>query len=535
MAAVDLTELAPDDAAALRQFALALHQARRMEEAIKIYRRVTAIDPTDITILNNLCACLCDLGRFDEAAVACERALALDPTHAKALVNRGVIFEQQNNVGAAIGAYRRAVAAAPGEADGFANLAVALHRTGAIDEALAASDRAVALVPNHPLVRGNRAAILVSKGQVDEALAESHHAVALAPNHALAHTNHAAVLLMNGKIDEALEESHRAVTLAPANPTIRFNHSHLLLMCGDLRNGFSDYRWRRQCAGLFSSKLNFSAPEWQGEPFVGRTLLLFAEQGIGDALQFIRYLPMVAARGGDILLYVQATLVPLFRQLRGVAVVAHNTPLPPFDLQSSLMDLPHVFGTTLEAVPADIPYLRADPVKVDAWRRKFSDVAKLKVGIVWAGSPTHKADHYRSLAAEAVLPRLVTSGLQLYSLQKEPRPADVPVIAALGSDVIDLAPDLGDFADTAAAVAALDLVISVDTSVVHLAGAIGRPAWVLLPYAQDWRWLRDRDDSPWYPSLRLFRQEKPQAWDGVLTRVAIALRQLVQTRGNAQV
>jgi Flp pilus assembly protein TadD len=498
MAAVDLTELAPTDAAALRQFGLALHEAGKLAEAVKIYRQVTTIDPTDVTILNNLCACLCNLGRFDEATAACERALALDPDHAKALVNRGVIFEQQNDIEAAIDAYRSAIEADPDDADGHANLAVALHKTGAIEAALAASHRAVALAAEHPLVRSNHAAILLNKGEIDAALSESRH----------------------------------AVKLAPSNPTIRFNHSHLLLLCGDLKNGFSDYRWRRKWAGLFSSKLNFRAPEWQGEAFVGRTLLLFAEQGIGDVLQFIRYLPMVAAGGGEILLYVQDTLVPLLRQLPRVTVIPRNAPLPPFDLQASVMDLPHLFGTTLGSIPSDIPYLRADPARVETWRRAFRDVAALKVGVVWAGSPTHKGDRFRSLAAEAVLPRLVMRGVQLFSLQKEPRLADMSVIAGLGSDVIDLAPRLDNFADTAAAVAALDLVISVDTSVVHLAGAMGRPAWVLLPHAQDWRWLRDREDSPWYPSLRLFRQEKPQAWDGVVARVAMELEQLARTRSS---
>ena len=530
MAALDLTELAPVDGAALRQFALALHEARRLAEAVKIYRQVTALDPADVAILNNLCACLCDLGRFDEAAAACARALAIDPAFAKAHVNRGVIFEQQNDLEAAIGAYARAVAAAPDDPDGHANLAVALHKRGDLDAALAASQRAVALAPEHPQVQSNLAAILLGRGEIDAAFAASQRAVALAPQDALVASNHAAILLNKGEIDAALAVSQAAVALAPKHPTVRFNHSHLLLLCGDFQNGFSDYRFRRQCTGLFSSKMSFGAPEWQGEPFAGRTLLLFAEQGIGDALQFIRYLPMVAAKGGEILLHVQDALGPLVRQLPCVTVVPRSAPLPPFDLQASLMDLPHLFGTTLDSIPAEIPYLRADPDKVEIWRRRFGDVAALKVGIVWAGSPIHKGDRYRSLPAEAVLPRLAMPGVQLYSLQKEPRAADVPVIAALGGDVIDLAPELGDFADTAAAVAALDLVISVDTSVVHLAGAMGRPAWVLLPHAQDWRWLRDRDDSPWYPSLRLFRQQAPQAWDGVLTRVAAALGELARTR-----
>lgn len=486
-------ELAPHDAAALRPFGLALHEAGRTADAIEIYRRGILIDPTDVTIHNNLCGCLCDLGRFAEAAIACEQTLALDPGYAKAHINRGLIFEYRNDIDAAIGAYRCAISADPSNADGHSNLAVVLHKTGKIDEALAVSHRAVALAPEHPLI----------------------------------HSNRASILLDNGDIDEALATSHRAVALAPENPLARFNHSHLLLMCGDLRNGFADYRWRRRCAALFDTMPDFGVPEWQGELFPGRTLLLFSEQGIGDVLQFVRYLPMVAARGGTIILHVQAILAPLLLQLQGVTVVARGATLPPLDLQLALMDLPHVFGTTMDSIPSDVPYLHADPAEAKAWRQAFRDTTALKVGIVWAGSPTHKHDRSRSLAAETVLPRLVMPDVQLYSLQKELRPADAPVLAGLGSDVIDLAPGLGDFADTAAAVAALDLVIAVDTSVAHLAGAMGRPVWVLLPYALDWRWLRDREDTPWYPGMRLFRQRAPRVWDDVIARVSATLAGVV--------
>jgi Flp pilus assembly protein TadD len=480
---------------ALRNLGLALHQAARLQEAVLVYRRFRTLDPADVEICNNLCACLIDLGQFDDARAAAEGALKLNPNYAKAHTNLGVILERQNQTEASIASYRRAIEADPHDASGHANLAVALHNKGDLDEALAASRRAVALAPHHPLLHTNLAGVLHNKGEIDEALAVSHRAVALAPEH----------------------------------PLVRFNHSHLLLMCGDFQNGFADYRWRRGC---FANLQKFSGHEWQGESFAGRRLLLFSEQGIGDALQFIRYLPMVAARGGEIVLQVQSSLVPLLKSLQGVTVVARGEPLPPLDLQLPLMDLPHVFGTTLDSIPADVPYLHAEKTRIETWRRDFRDVAALKVGVVWAGSATHKGDRYRSLAAEAVLPRLVMPGVQLYSLQKEPRPADAPVLAGLGSDVIDLAPRLGDFADTAAVTAALDLIISVDTSVVHLAGAMGRPCWVLLPYAQDWRWLRDREDSPWYPSLRLFRQQKPQAWDGVLTRVAAELGRLSQARAG---
>jgi hypothetical protein len=226
--------------------------------------------------------------------------------------------------------------------------------------------------------------------------------------------------------------------------------------------------------------------------------------------------------GGSVVLQVQPALARLLRTTLGVRVVARGEPLPPFDLRLPLMSLARVLGTTLDTIPAAIPYLHPEPAKLAAWRRALG-AAPLKLGVAWAGNPRHKGDRQRSLSAEAVLPHLMIPGVKLYSLQKEPRPADLPVLARLGSAVTDLAPMLGDFSDTAAAVGALDLIVSVDTSVAHLAGALGRPTWVLLPYALDWRWLRDREDSPWYPTMRLFRQRKAGEWDTVLHRLPAEL------------
>jgi Flp pilus assembly protein TadD len=476
--------------------ALAVHEAGRLQQAVDAYRRFTELNATDIEISNNLCACLIELGQLDAASVAAERALALAPQFAKAHVNLGVILERQGRPEAAIACYRRAIAADPHDDKGYANLAVALREVGDLDAALAAARHAVALAPAHPLLLANLSGILHNRGDVDEALTVSHCAVALAPDHA----------------------------------TVRYNHAHLLLLCGDLKNGFADYRWRRRC---IENVPTIDGPEWQGEALAGRTLLLCSEQGLGDTLQFIRYLPMLAAAGGTIVLQVQPALVSLLSSLRGVTVVSRDAPLPPFDLQLPLMDLPYLFGTTLDSIPADVPYLHADPGKAEMWHRAMRDIGALKVGVVWAGSPTHSGDRYRSLSAEAVLAPLIMPGVQLYSLQKEPRAADGPVLARLGASVIDLAPRLGDFSDTAAAIFALDLVISVDTSVAHLAGAMGRPTWLMLPYAQDWRWLRDREDTPWYPSMRLFRQTAPQAWSGVVARLSAGLAGVVATASVA--
>ncbi|WP_316165151.1 MULTISPECIES: tetratricopeptide repeat protein [unclassified Bradyrhizobium] len=479
----------PNDARLRIALAAVLFKQGRYEDAISQFRRATALAPDDVASLRLLGHALHDAGRPEQAIEAYAEAARLDPTDVVVL----------------------------------SNLGACLCGLGRLDEAVMACERALALEPDHAPAHTNLGIIHEMRGNVDPAVAAHRRAVAADSSYAKGYANLAVALRNAGDIDEALAVSHQAVALAPDNALTRYNHAHFLLMCGDLKNGFAEHQWGRKCKSLSEGMPSFDAPEWQGDPLDGRTLLLFADYGIGDALQFVRYLPMVAAKGGSIVLQVQPAIASLLRAVPGVTVVARGEPLPRFDLQLPLMDLPRIFGTTLQTIPADIPYLHADPVKVAAWRAELGKTSLLKVGVVWAGNPRHKGDSQRSLAVEAVLPHLVTPGIQLFSLQKEPRPADAPVLAQLGDAIVDLAPALGDFSDTAAAISALDLVISVDTSVAHLAGAMGRPVWILLPYALDWRWLREREDSPWYPTMRLFRQEQPRAWDGVLARAATEL------------
>lgn len=534
--------------------ALALTRQGRLAEAEAAYRALLDHDPAHPDGWRALAHVLADQGRYDAAVPAYRQALAAQPADAGLHVSLGDVLYKQRAFADAARHYRLAAELAPDDANAARLLGHALHEAGRATEAIDAYRRAVALDPTDVVVLSNLAACLCGAGQLEAAAAACEHALALQPDHAPAHTNlgiihekrgeidaavsahrraiaadpayakgHAnlAVALRNaGDIDAALAASHRAVALAPDNALARYNHAHFLLMCGDLPNGFAEHRWGRDCPDLAAGMPRFDVPEWQGEPLEGRTLLLFAEYGIGDALQFVRYIDRVKRMGGSVVLQVQPAIAPLLRCLEGVTVLARGETLPPCDLQLPLMDLPRIFGTTLETIPADVPYLTADPIKMAAWRNVLGRAPQLKVGVVWAGNPRHKGDRQRSLPADAVLPRLVTPGVQLYSLQKEPRPDDAPVLRRLGADIVDLAPTLGDFADTAAAVCALDLVIAVDTSVAHLAGALGRPVWMLCPYALDWRWLRDRADTPWYPTMRLFRQDRPQAWDRVLARMS---------------
>jgi tetratricopeptide (TPR) repeat protein len=500
-----------------------LADQNRLGDAVVAYRRALEIDPDDVGLICNLGAVLYRQGLLEEAIAQYRRAIAIAPDNVAALRLLGLVLHEARHLQEAAGIYRQAVALVPDDHTIATNLGACLSDLGELDDAVAACEHALLQKLDHAPAYTNLGIIFEKQQRVADAVAAHRCAVAADPAYAKGHANLAVALRNAGELDEALTVSAHAVALDPEQPLAQYNHAHFLLMNGHFAEGFEAYRWRRKCKTLSDGDPVFSEPEWQGEPLEGRTLLLFAEYGLGDALHFVRYLPMVTGKGGRIILQVQPALATLLRQLPDVTVIPRGEALPPFDLQLPLLSLPRIFGTTLDTIPADIPYLHPDHAKLSRWQAALDHETRLKVGVVWAGNPKHKGDRQRSLSAEAVLPRLVMPGVQLYSVQKEPRPEDGAVLAALGDDVIDLAPALGNFDDTAAAVAALDLVIAVDTSVAHLAGALGRPVWMLTPYALDWRWLRDREDSPWYPTMRLFRQRRPREWDDPLMRLTAAL------------
>ena len=523
----------PLDAGLHGKLGVALSKLSRFGEAETAYRRALALDPNLIQPSFNLATSLAGQGRLTEAEQTYRDVIARDPHHQGAWINLGNLLSDQNRPKEAVAALREALKHerrdrnGPVSADGvvvtLTNLAGCLRELGDLDEALDACQRGLSLDPNYVPALTNLGIILDAQGRFADAVAAYRRAVTVDPAYAQGHANLAVGLRVTGAMDEALAASHRAVALDPDDALIRFNHAHVLLMNGQLASGFEGLRWGKTCKGWSQGYPDFAEPEWQGETFAGRTLLLYAEAGLGDTMQFVRYLPMAAEKGGSIVLQVQPPLVPLLRANTNVTVVPLGEPSPRFDLHLPLIGLPRVFGTTLDNIPAAIPYLRADAAKLSQWRGTLDDKTSLRVGVVWSGNPRHKGDRLRSLAAEELLPELMMPDVKLYSLQKDLRASDAPAVAALGQGIVDLAPVLADFSDTAAAVTALDLVITVDTSVAHLAGALGRPVWILLPYALDWRWMRDREDTPWYPSMRMFRQRAPQVWDDVIARVSAEL------------
>jgi hypothetical protein len=393
-----------------------------------------------------------------------------------------------------------------------------------LEESIQAYRSSLAAAPGVAQVHGNLAAALKQAGRADEAAAECRRALAIQPNFPEAMNNLGGILQDHGRFDEAMRTFRQVLASNPGFAEARMCLALALLLQGRFEEGWEAYESRRQIPRIARS-FGFAQPYWDGSPLGGRRILLASEQGFGDTLQFVRYAALVAARGGRVMLQCKPELKRLLSGQCGIEqVIASGDPLRGFDAWCLLMSLPHLMRTTLQAIPARVPYLTPDPQLVRAWAERIrGEPAALKVGLVWAGGAHNKNDRVRSLSLASLAPLARVPGVRLYSLQKGPA-SEQARVAPPGMQLVDWTQELRDFADTAALVANLDLVISVDTAVAHLAGAIARPVWVLLPLSPDFRWLLKRDDSPWYPTARLFRQPIEGDWPGVVAQVERALQ-----------
>lgn len=528
--AIELCRAKADLPADVGRLLIDLNRAEDIAEAARL---ALAHRPQQPHLHATLGLALMRRGQIDEALGAYGRAASLDPTQAagwsaEAAYEMAAVLRARGHLAAAAAALQEALALRPDFADAHNELGRMHDAVGRIEPAIGCFRRAIELAPTHVAAHVNLGGALREAEHLEEAVEVLQAATRLAPTSREAFNNLGQALHDLGRIEEAIAAYDQALACPGAGPdgvNTRLNRALTILLNGDLAGGFAEYEARRAGPRPTYRVQAVDLPEWAGEDLAGRTILLVAEQGFGDTLQFCRYVPLVQALGARVVLQVQEPLVALLSaSLPGATVVGASQPPPPFDCHHPLMSLPWRLGTTLRTLPATVPYLVADPGKVAAWREQLAGARGLKVGLVWAGNPTTRHDRQRSLPAAALLAHVPAAGVSLFSLQKETRPGDAAALAAHGG-VTDLAPALHDFSDTAAAVSALDLVVSVDSAVAHLAGALARPAWVLIPHALDWRWLRDRDDSPWYPSLRLFRQRTPRAWPEVLARLGAALRQ----------
>ena len=514
----------PRHPVALKERGHRLRDLGRLAEALEYYDRVLMLTPNDHETHANRGLVLRDLKRFDDAFAAYDRALAVKPDFTDAVVARGNVFYQMGRHADALAEYERALAMEPDFAYGFNNRGNALHALGRHDEALQSFERALTLKPDYGEAYNNRGNALIELNRHAEALTDYDAAIARKP-FASALVNRGSALRYLGRADAAMASFDHAIALEPQMPEAHWNKALLQLALGDYANGFAGYEWRWRGATELTSR-GFVQPQWAGDEIAGKTIFLHAEQGYGDSIQMLRYLPLVKARGARVVLELPDSLMPLLGPHgEGVVVLNRGTPLPAFDLHCPLMSLPLAFGTTIDNVPAEVPYLfapRRERVRARLPREG------LRVGLAWSGKPSHKNDHNRSIALQSLAALVSLPGTSFVSLQREYREADLPVLAGL--PIARLDDVIRDFADTAAAIDRLDLVIAVDTAVAHLAGSLGKPLWLLLSHIQDWRWLCEREDSPWYRTARLFRQGSDGTWDPVIARVTEALAALAKAR-----
>lgn len=527
------TQVKPDYAEAYNHLGVVLGKQERHDEAVENYRHALTVNPDYAEACNNLSIALKGLGRLDEAVESCRRALELEPDFAEAYFNLANAMRDQDRRDEAIFNYKCALTIDPDYAEVYNNLGILLNDLDRPEEAAANYRRAIELKADYAEAYNNLGIVFKNEGRLAEAMYNYHRAIRLEPQFFEAYYNLGNVLKELGRCDDAIENYRRAIQIKPGYAQAHWNRSHAYLLKGDFVNGWQGYEWRRNPElEILTYPHRHRQPRWDGSDFVGKRLLVYCEQGLGDSLQFMRYLPLVKARGGTVIF---EAWKPLHGILQDSANVDRLLELSferktdvDFDLHISLMDLPALFGTALETIPADTPYISPDPQKVKRWQRRLDDTS-LKVGIVWAGSPEHGNDHNRSCPLAMFAPLAAIDGVKLYGLQKGEAAGQMERLSQALA-VENLSEDLHDFSDTAAAVENLDLVISVDTAPAHLAAAMGKPTWLLLPFAPDWRWMLERTDSPWYPTMRLFRQERWGDWNSVFQNVTEELRTLAQDR-----
>lgn len=515
--------LRPDFPEVLCNLGNVLHQKRDFPAAIAAYRDALRLKPDFPEVHNSLGVALRSLGQLDSAVASYRAALALKPDYLAARSNLALALRAQEKWDEAHAVCRQVLATAPDHVPTLLTLGGILEAQRQPEEAAAVYRQILAREPQHAGALANLGGILQAQGRLDEAIALYRRALAADPHHVETLTNLGTALQARNDLPGAIASYERALAAQPDLAQARFNLGICQLTAGDFRAGWRNYEARWQCE-MARSRRAFAQPLWLGEtPLAGKTILVYPEQGLGDTLQFIRYIPQLAALGAKVVLEVQPPLRALVGGFPGTrAVVARGDALPPFDAHCPLLSLPLALSAAGDAIPADVPYLRVPAEKLAAWQPRFAGTRRPRIGLVWSGGPHHKSDHLRSIPLEVFKSILAGSTAQFFCLQKDVKDADAPVLAAT-PEIIPLAGELRDFADTAAIIAQLDLVISVDTSVAHLAGALGKPVWILLPFAPDWRWQLARTDSPWYPTAKLFRQPAPGDWPAVLAHIRAAL------------
>lgn len=501
-----------------------LHAQRgNYPDAEQTLRKAIKLNPDDAGSQFNYGNVLLGLQRFDDAFAVFGTALRLNPGLADAHLNRGNILMLRKRFDEAVACFDSAIRINPNYAQAYCNRGNALEKMGRLDEALASCDKALTIDPGNAEFHASRANVLSRMRRYDEALHDISTASSLRPDSAAFHYNHGNILIEAQRHPDAIAAFDKALAIEPRFAGAHLNEGLCRLLLGDTDRGWKEYEYRLEMPEYLDAKRNFQRPVWLGESSInGKTILIHAEQGFGDTLMICRYVPLVTALGARVVLEVRPELVRLMQGLDAdFTLIARGDDLPQFDAHCPIMSLPLAFETRLETIPSKVPYLRIPIDNIDRWRSKLRD-GGFKIGVAWAGNPSFKYDHDRSITLKNILSVCSVHGATFFSIQKDLRDGDAEILRA-NPHIGHLGSELSDFLDTAAAMESLDLIISSDTSTVNLAGALGRPVWVLLSSNPDWRWLLDRTDSPWYPTARLFRQSKSGDWGPVVDDVRAEL------------
>jgi tetratricopeptide (TPR) repeat protein len=516
-----------DCASAHYNLGYALREKGQVDEAIANYLKAVELKPSWAEAYCNMGLALREKGQVDEAIAHYLKAIELKPSYAEAYCNLGYALREKGQVDEAIANCLKAIELKPSCAEAYCNMGLALQDKCQLDRAITCYQKALQLNPIFAKAYSNLAGALHEKGKYDEALVFFYKAIQLNPNLADTYCNLGITFTKKCQYDEAFKSYEKALQINPNHVAARWNLSLILLLLGNFERGWQEYEWRWKKKEMIAFERNFVQPLWDGSAIKGLTILLHAEQGLGDTIQFIRYVTLVKERGARVIVECQKELKSLFENMEGIQeVVIRGEDLPAFDTHCPLLRLPLVFNTTLDSIPAKIPYITVDDATIQKWKSKFHyNDTKLKVGLVWSGNPKLKGDSNRSMSLTAFKPLAKLNNINFYSLQK----GEAAQQARDSTEVIhliDYTEEIGDFSDTAALIENLDLVISVDTSVAHLGGALGKSVWTLLPCEPDWRWMLKREDSPWYPTMRLFRQPSPGDWESVIAKVKDELMKL---------
>ncbi|WP_333874142.1 DUF6165 family protein [Methylobacter sp.] len=522
--------LDPKQPSAYSNLGVALNKLKRFDEALASYDQAIALKPDFADVYSNRGGTLKELKRFDEALASYQQAIALKPNYAEAYSNCGIVLKELKRFDDALADYDQAIALKPDYAAAYYNRGIVLKELKCFDEALSSYQQAIALNPNYVAAYSNLGNLLNELKRFDEALSSYERAIALKPDFAEAHYNQGIILQQLGRFDEALADYEQAITLKPDYAEAYWNKSLLKLLLGDYEQGWRFYEWRWNLESFTRTKRNFQQSLWLGgESIEGKTILLHSEQGLGDTIQFCRYTAMVAALKAKVVIEVPKPLISLISGLKGhFTIVEDGGSLPDFDIYCPLMSLPLAFKTTITTIPSAVPYLYAKDELVESVAAGLDNLSGYKIGLCWQGSKTHKADADRSPGLEPFKKLFEVSGAHFFTLQTGSR---AEFTRAAGASAVDLGHEIDEFTlpfeETAALIMQLDLVITSDTSIAHLAGALGKTVWIVLPFMAEWRWLTDREDSPWYPNARLFRQRQRGDWAELFDRITTCLKSVI--------